>query len=204
MTGSGRWHGLVGALGVRRGRRPIAGPFVFVLAALPLTASACSHGSSPSSQGSGSTRTTSPAQSSTSTSHVSAESSSTSTSVAPGGQAGPLPTLGVSTAWGASAIGFGQVKPAEISLGGDPTGMLTGITWQSWGGNTATGSGTGTYVGPNQSVAQGTQEKAIVVASDPGTCGGKPAYQQVKWYFPQHGETLSTGANNTIDACTGP
>lgn len=177
---------------------------VVVLAALPLAASACSNSSSPSAQGSGSTTTTSLAQSSTSTSHASAGSSSTSTSGLSGGAAGPLPTLGVSAAWGASAVGFGQVKPAEISLGGDPTGMLTGITWQSWGGSTATGSGTGTYVGPNQSVAQGTQETATVVASDPGTCGGKSAYQQVKWYFPQHGETLSTGANNTINACTGP
>ena len=121
-----------------------------------------------------------------------------------GGPAGPSPTLGVAAAWGASAIGFGEVKPAEISLGGDPTGTLTGITWQSWGGATATGTGTGTYVGPNQTVAQGTEESANVVASDPGTCGGKPAYQQVKWYFPQQGETLSTGATTTINACTGP
>lgn len=110
----------------------------------------------------------------------------------------------MAAAWGASAIGFGQIKPAEISLGGDPTGMLTGITWQSWGGATATGTGTGTYVGPNQTAAQGTQETANVVASDPGTCAGKPAYQQVKWYFPQQGETLSTGATTTINACTGP
>jgi hypothetical protein len=110
----------------------------------------------------------------------------------------------VSSAWGASAAGFGQVKPAEISLGGDPTGMLSGITWQSWGGDTATGTGTSTYVGPNQSAAQGVQERATVVASDLGRCGGGAAYQQVKWYFPEQGETLSTGANTTINACSGP
>jgi hypothetical protein len=110
----------------------------------------------------------------------------------------------VARAWGASAVGFGQVKPAEISLGGDPTGMLTGITWQSWGGDTATGTGTSTYVGPNQSAAQGVQERATVVASDLGRCGGVAAYQQVKWYFPEQGETLSTGATTTINACSGP
>jgi hypothetical protein len=82
--------------------------------------------------------------------------------------------------------------------------MLTGITWQSWGGSTATGTGTSTYVGPQQTAAQGVQETATVVASDLGTCGGRPAYQQVKWYFPEQGETLATGANSTIDACTGP
>ena len=96
------------------------------------------------------------------------------------------------------------MRPAEISLGGDPTGVLSGITWQSWGASQATGTGTSTYVGPNQTVAQGTQETATVVASGLGVCGGKAAYQQVKWYFPQQGETLSTGANVTIYACTGP
>jgi hypothetical protein len=136
--------------------------------------------------------------------------SGTSTTVAGGGAggngagSGTSTTLGVATAFGPPAVGFGQVRPAEISLGGDPTGLLTGITWQSWGGNQATGTGTSTYVGPNQTVAQGTEETATVVAFDLGSCGGKPAYQQVKWFFPQQGETLSTGANVTINACTGP
>ncbi len=103
-----------------------------------------------------------------------------------------------------SAVGFGRAKPAEISLGGDPTGVVTGITWTSWGGDTATGTGTSTYVGPNQSAAQGVEETATVVASDLGTCGGGAAYQQVKWYFPQQGETLRSGANGTINACSGP
>lgn len=112
--------------------------------------------------------------------------------------------LGLASAWGPSAVGFGQVRPTEISLGGDPTGLLTGITWQSWGGDTAAGSGTGTYVGPNQTAAQGMQETATVVASDLGTCGGRPAYQEVKWYFPGQGETLASGANSMISACSGP
>ena len=81
-------------------------------------------------------------------------------------------------------MGFGTVRPAEISFGGDPTGVLTGVTWQSWGGAQATGTGTSTYVAPGQTVAQGTQETATVVASGLGTCKGAPAYQQVVWYFP--------------------
>jgi hypothetical protein len=100
-------------------------------------------------------------------------------------------------------VGFGQVRPVEISLGGDPTGILTGITWQSWGGAQATGTGTSTYVAPDQTVAQGTLETATVVAFDLGVCAGAPAYQKVAWYFPQHGETLGTGTS-TINACTGP
>jgi hypothetical protein len=172
--------------------------------ALALAASACSSGNAPSAAGNGST--TSSVHSPTSTSRGPGGSSTTSTSAATGhgGPAVLIPTLGLTSAWGASAVGFGQVRPAEISLGGDPTGVLTGITWQSWGGDTATGTGTGTYVGPNRSTAQGMQETATVVASDLGSCGGGPAYQQVKWYFPSQGETLGTGANNTINACSGP
>ena len=167
-------------------------------------ASACSNAPSPSAQNR-TTTTTARVHTSTSTPSSTTTSSSTSTTTAgQGGTAGISPTLGVAAAWGASAVGFGQVKPAEISLGGDPTGMLTGITWQSWGGDTATGTGTSTYVGPNQSAAQGAQERATVVASDLGTCGSRTAYQQVKWYFPAQGETLSTGANTTINACSGP
>ena len=170
--------------------------------ALALTASACSNSPSPSAQGNAST-TTALAHGSTSTSS-SPRASSTSTTVGHVGPAGSSPTLGVAAPWGASAVGFGQAKPAEISLGGDPTGLVTGITWSSWGGDTATGTGTSTYVGPNQSAAQGVEETATIVASDLGTCGGSAAYQQVKWYFPQQGETLSSGANSSINACSGP
>ena len=184
------------------GWRAMLGPVgVFALA---LVASACSNSPSPSAHGSGSVTTTSRAHSSSSTSSTAGGSTSTSTTAGPGGSAGASPTLGVASVWGASAAGFGQVRPAEISLGGDPSGMLTGITWQSWGGSTATGTGTGTYVGPNQTAAQGTQRAATVVASGLGVCSGTPAYQQVKWYYPEQGETLSSGANSTINACSGP
>ncbi|HEY6472116.1 MAG TPA: hypothetical protein VIY26_04430 [Acidimicrobiales bacterium] len=120
---------------------------------------------------------------------------------------GTSPTLGIAAAWarvGPSVAGFGQVRPSEISLGGDPTGVLSGIIWQSWGGATATGTGTSTYVAPGQTVAQGSQQSATVVASELATCAGTPAYQQVKWYFPSEGEILSTGATTTVNTCTGP
>jgi len=74
-------------------------------------------------------------------------------------------------------VGFGQVRPREISLGGDPTGILSGITWRSWGGSRATGTGTSVYVTPSQTVAQGREEPATVVADDLGSCRGAPAYQ---------------------------
>lgn len=170
---------------------------------LAVLASSCSSTPSPSTQN-GSTTASTRVHASTSTPGSPGASSSTSTTAGRGVPVGSSPTLGTASAWGASAVGFGQVKPAEISLGGDPTGTLTGITWQSWGGDVATGTGTSTYVGPNQSAAQGAQERATVIASDLGTCGGGTAYQQVKWYFPEQGETLTSGANSTINACAGP
>ena len=42
--------------------------------------------------------------------------------------------------------GFGQVKPSEVVLGGDPTGDIPEIAWSSWGGPEASGTGTSFYV----------------------------------------------------------
>ncbi len=180
---------------------------VLALALAALVAAACSNSpSTPAAGGRSSTTVRVPPRLHHTGSTSTTVGASTSTTLG-GGGAGPgasTATLGVASAFGPSAVGFGQVRPAQISLGGDPTGILTGITWLSWGGNQATGTGTSTYVGPNQTVAQGTVETATVVASDLGSCGGKSAYQQVKWYFPEQGETLSSGANVTINACTGP
>jgi hypothetical protein len=87
------------------------------------------------------------------------------------------------------------VRPA------DPTGLVRGITWSSWGGDTATGTGTSDYVGPNQFVATGTQEPVTIVAFNLGSCDGKLMYQAVEWYFPQHGQTFNPSQYENI--CTG-
>ena len=145
------------------------------------------------------TSTTGASTASTTTTGASTTTTSTAASAS-----GAAPTLGVAGAFGTSGVGFGQVRPTEISLGGDPTGILSGITWQSWGGSQATGTGTSTYVGPGQTVAQGTQETATVVAFDLGTCLGAYAYQQVSWYFPQQGQTPADNGSTPINACTGP
>jgi hypothetical protein len=121
-------------------------------------------------------------------------------SVPPSGPAA-APVLGQLTGIFAHGTGFGQVRPAEIFNGGDPTGLVSKITWQSWGGGTATGTGTSTYVAGNQPVAAGTQQSATVVAFHLGTCGGKLMYQAVEWYFPQHGQAFSSTHYENV--CTG-
>jgi hypothetical protein len=112
-----------------------------------------------------------------------------------------VPTLGQLAGDFAQGQGFGQVKPARIFNGGDPTGLVTHVVWSSWGATQSTATGTAEYVGPNQSVAQGTEESATVVAFDLGTCDGKYMYQAIEWYFPQHNQAFNPNTYENI--CTG-
>jgi hypothetical protein len=93
------------------------------------------------------------------------------------------------------------VRPTTVFNGGDPTGLVSGIRWSSWGGAQAIGTGRSDYVGPHQSVAAGSQEPARIVAFRLGICRGRRAYDAVEWYFPEHGQHFSPGSY--IDACTG-
>jgi hypothetical protein len=104
----------------------------------------------------------------------------------------PPPSLGVAGAL-FEGVGFGQVRPSRVFLGGDPTGDLSQISWNSWGGTQAVGTGISLYVSPNEITAAGTEQKATVVAFNPGTCHGAYAYQAVEWYFPQHGGFFDPG-----------
>jgi hypothetical protein len=115
--------------------------------------------------------------------------------------AAAAPLLGRLAGVFAHGQGFGQVAPARIFNGGDPTGLVTGISWQHWGSPHATGTGTSEYVGAGQSVATGTPQPVTVVAFNLGTCGGTLMYRAVEWYFPQHGQAFS--ATHYEDICTG-
>ena len=113
---------------------------------------------------------------------------------------GAAPTLGLPFP---PMKGYGQVKPHEVNNDGDGASYVSDITWSSWGSSHAVGTGTAYYVSPQAtSMIDGTMERATVVAYDLGSCGGHPAYQRVTWYFPQHGESLTS--NQGFDACTGP
>jgi len=110
-----------------------------------------------------------------------------------------VPTLG--QVWAESQLGYGQVRPTSIFNGGDPTGSVSNVAWQSWGGPQATGTGTAEYVAPDQIVADGKQETATVVAFDLGVCQGQFMYQAIEWYFPEEGQTYDP--SNYINICTG-
>ena len=125
-----------------------------------------------------------------------------STSPGPATSPAAIPVLGRPAGVFAHGAGFGQVKPAKIFNGGDPTGLVTHIVWKSWGGTDAIGTGKTDYVGPGQSVAAGTQERATVRAFRLGTCHGKLMYRAVEWYFPQHGQSFSSGRYENVCAGT--
>jgi hypothetical protein len=84
--------------------------------------------------------------------------------------------------------GIGTVRPASISNGGDPTGIVEQVTWESWGGEVAMGDGVGYYVGPGEGGADARPEPATVFAFDLGDCHGQLAYRAVQWFFPEQGE----------------
>jgi len=122
--------------------------------------------------------------------------------VAASGGARPEPTLGLMTGlFTHGAVGFGQVRPKEVYNGGDPTGLVTSITWHGWGQGQAIGTGRAEWVGPNQSVATGTFEPTRIVAFDLGTCNGHYMYAAVEWYFPQHKQVFDP--NQFEDVCIG-
>jgi hypothetical protein len=192
--------------GPARGRTVIAAT---ALACVGLAAVAgCSAASSPSAAGSGpaakatAAATGGPAATSVPAAPTPTPAATPSpSSPAATGPAAAVPTLGQLAGVFAQGAGFGQVKPAKIFNGGDPTGLVTQVVWTSWGGAQAVATGVSDYVGPGQSVAGGTEEAATVVAFDLGTCDGKLMYQAVEWYFPQHGQAFDAARYENI--CTG-
>jgi hypothetical protein len=114
----------------------------------------------------------------------------------------PVPTLGLMTGlFSHGAVGFGKVRPKEVYNGGDPTGLVTSITWHNWGHGQAVGTGRSVYVAPNQAVAAGTVEPVRIVAFDLGSCNGHYMYAAVEWYFPQHKQVFD--ASKFEDVCIG-
>jgi hypothetical protein len=110
-----------------------------------------------------------------------------------------VPTLGGH--WAPDTEGFGEVKPANVSNGGDPTGVFSDIVWDSWGGAQATGHGTGWWYDPDrgEDVAGGHSEPIGLVAYDLQQCGGGLMYRHLAVFFPEHGESFDPATNGETD-----
>jgi hypothetical protein len=99
---------------------------------------------------------------------------------------------------GALSRGLGTTRPATIHLGGaSSSGIITDLTWTSWGDRRAEGTGTAAYLPPGGANAEAVRTRATVVASDLGVCDGRVAYRRLTTYFPQYGETPNRG----VDVC---
>jgi len=111
-----------------------------------------------------------------------------------------VPTLGQK--WAPSQHGYGNVRPARIDNGGDPTGLVWHVRWSGWGERRAIGHGVAYFVWPGLGVADGsTPTPAVVVAYDLGTCRGKRAYRKLQWFFPKYGGSFDPQEFTNI--CTG-
>src|SRR4051812_21474051 len=102
-----------------------------------------------------------------------------------------------------NSVGFGKVRPSRVFNGGDPTGDFTGITWQTWGGQQAHGTGTGYWEPPGEPVAASIEAPINLVAYDLGDCRGRPAYRHLAVYFPTHGQHFDpvSNAETQYDLC---
>jgi hypothetical protein len=81
--------------------------------------------------------------------------------------------------------GFGTPHPARISNGGDLSGLVTHIHWQSWGGTTATAWGKNSIFKPRG----GYYKRPVSIklrASNLGYCAGRRAYTHLAVRFPSH------------------
>jgi hypothetical protein len=187
--------GAIALTGCSAAPAPAAGP---KFAAAPTaTATPVSDSTVPSSAATSAAAATGPASAPATPSTAPASAAAPQ---APAGSSPAVPVLGRLAGLFAQGAGFGQVKPAKIFNGGDPTGLVTQLAWSSWGGAKATGSGMSDYVGPGQSVATGSQQPVTVVAFNLGTCHGTLMYRAVEWYFAGEGRTFSPGKYENICA----
>ena len=114
--------------------------------------------------------------------------------VAAAGQSSSDPVLGPQQYPASDQLGFGQVRPRTIFMGGDPTGLLCRIHWLTWGERFAIGTGTGLDVTGRQTTAEGKWAPAVVVLSHLGSWQGRRAYLRYGWSFPD-GEQPSHSAH---------
>ena len=114
----------------------------------------------------------------------------------------PVPTLGKAQWAGGETRGYGAVRPTFIDNGGDGSGVVTDVKWQSWGGSTAIGTGVAADGNDaSKPLADAPMRTATVEAFDLGMCDGKLMYRAVEWYFPSDGDKFDP--NSYINICTG-
>jgi hypothetical protein len=81
--------------------------------------------------------------------------------------------------------GWGTERPRTIYNGGDPSGLVTGVRWLTWGGETAIGWGKNAIFKP----PGGYYRRPVAIklkASHAGRCAGRRAYTRLSFREPSH------------------
>jgi hypothetical protein len=97
----------------------------------------------------------------------------------------PVPSLGL--VWEPYQSGWGTPHPSAVFNGGDPTGRITNVTWQSWGSPEAVGHGTGYYLSPTAAALTGELEPATIVAWGPRDLSGEARLSAGHLVLPDQG-----------------
>ena len=111
------------------------------------------------------------------------------------------PVLGRASGDFSRATGLGKVRPRRIDFGGDPTSFVKRITWHSWGGLRARGTGRAVWVPPGQPTSNGRIQNVTIVGFHRGMCNGTFMYKAVEWFFPQHHQHFTT--HHYANVCAG-
>jgi hypothetical protein len=111
------------------------------------------------------------------------------------------PVLGRAAGTFSRATGLGKIRPRRIDFGGDPTSFVKRITWHSWGGLRARGTGRAVWVPPGQPTSSGRVQNVTIVGFHRGMCHGTFMYRAVEWFFPQHHQHFTT--HHYANVCAG-
>lgn len=90
-------------------------------------------------------------------------------------------------------IGWGEIRPTRLAWSGGGAGsVLEDIVWETWGGDTADGSG---WVLDEA----GNRRPIVVEAFDLGQCLGELRYRQFRWAMPDNpADVLTTGSTQGV------
>lgn len=111
------------------------------------------------------------------------------------------PTLG--KAWAQGLKGYGQVRPHAIFDGNSIYNWVGNVTWKSWGGPKAVGTGYMKDLSHVSSAVLAPWGKVMVVAYDLGPCEGHVAYRRIEFpahldqFDPAHGFTICDPSPST-------
>ncbi len=116
-----------------------------------------------------------------------------------------VPILGSKAFSEPFGAGFGHVEPSVIFNGGDPSGEVSGIHWQSWGGPMAIGYGRNPIFRPGGGYFR-KPARVELRATKLGRCNDHVAYTRLEIRAPKHpgghltGWQLWSGAKTICEA----